>query len=751
MIAKRELPVCRNKKESADIFDNEVIYNSSKKTLEHENGDNDDLQGVLRSNIGKGDAQVGIEIFGNADRNRKSKKRSVAGGGTFQSMGLHPSLLRSLTLQGYKIPTPIQRRSIPILLSNPPHDLVGMARTGSGKTLAYLVPLIQKLGGNHSSTFGARALILIPNRELAIQILKVGKELTRGWLFKGGHVGDKKDERTISSNIRWGLIIGGESMDEQFEMISNNPDVIIATPGRLLHLMIEMNLDMKSIQYLVFDEADRLFEMGFETIISEIIYRLPSSRQTVLFSATLPKSLIDFTHAGLHEPKLVRLDTDSKISSDLRMAFFSVKQTEKEACLLYLLREFIKVPFRCKDDWTGSYNRFDHGRCTRETATHQTLIFVATKHHVEFVFNLLSAAGYSVSYIYGSLEQTVRTFQLESFRRGVTDILVVTDVAARGIDIPALENVVNYDFPQGARVFVHRVGRTARAGRRGWAWSLVSTFELPYLLDLQLSLCRPLTSVVSADDDRAFIESIVLGRFERNKIDDDLEYIRTLENANHTLSALRDVMKRGHILYERTKGKASSRSYQRAKEMMSDPKWSIPNLSPCTHMALLKGSEETKQTSEEARTRIIHYVNSFTPAETVFEIARKNVANVSMMKQRRRAHEKSAQSSSGSAISTKEKSTFSKRLDDEMSGAVDVESLFDPQINRYRDPENYLSHVQQGEMAHKGYSLSDNATFAQQVERVAFELTGDDAALRKQKRPLRWDKKSSRLISNDKP
>lgn len=146
--------------------------------------------------------------------------------------GLHPSLLRSLTLQGYRIPTPIQRLAIPALLETPPRDLVGMARTGSGKSLAYMVPLVQKLGGIHQTAFGARALILLPTRELAVQILKVGKELARGWHRSGDHAGDKGDaESSKTQALRWGLVVGGEGLDEQFEMITNNPDMCVFSPS----------------------------------------------------------------------------------------------------------------------------------------------------------------------------------------------------------------------------------------------------------------------------------------------------------------------------------------------------------------------------------------------------------------------------------------------------------------------------------------------------------------------------------------
>ena len=403
-----------------------------------------------------------------------------------------------------------------------------------------------------------------------------------------------------------------------------------------------MNLDLKSVQQVVFDEADRLFEMGFEVALNEILQRLPSSRQTILFSATLPKSLVEFAKAGLQDPKLVRLDAETKISSDLKMAFFSVKQAEKDACLLGLLRDVIKVPFGSahvdtdeKKKTKSSHEQF--------TSPHQTLIFAATKHHVEYLLNLLTSAGYAVSHIYGSLDQTARSLQMDQFRRGTTSILVVTDVAARGIDIPILEHVVNYDFPHGARVFVHRVGRTARAGRQGWAWSFITYSELPFFLDLQLFLGRPLLNDVTERGDQAYTESLIFGTFQRDTIDEDVEYIRSLDAANHALPTLRDVMKRGHAMYERSKGKASPASYRRAKEMMKDPKWLLAGSDSGIHPVLLKGADaDEKRKKEEARKGLLRSVNAFRPGETVFEVGSKaNSENATLMKERRKALYKS--------------------------------------------------------------------------------------------------------------
>lgn len=424
---------------------------------------------------------------------------------------------------------------------------------------------------------------------------------------------------------------------------------IVATPGRLLHLVVEMNLDLRSAHYVVFDEADRLFEMGFAAALHEILLRLPSSRQTVLLSATLPETLVEFARAGLQEPKFVRLDSESKISPDLRMAFFSVKETEKPGCLLGLLRDVIKVPFSEKSVKKKT------PPSSKALASHQTIVFTATKHHVEYLHNLLGTAGYAVSFIYGSLDQAARRFQMDAFKQGSTDILVVTDVAARGIDIPVLENVVNYDFPASPKVFIHRVGRTARSGRAGWAWSLVSFSELPFLLDLQLFLGRELkTSIEPGSEEGAFTDALILGTFDRENLEQDLEHISVLDLENNSLPSLRDAMFRGHKLYERTRARASPISYERAKEMMRTATWGLAGGAGdgiVRHPVLaIRGTHgptaPTKVPArlEKARLDIMQAVTTFRPHETVFEFgSRGKTAGALLMQQRRRAMEKANQ------------------------------------------------------------------------------------------------------------
>ncbi|KAJ2042519.1 ATP-dependent RNA helicase dbp10, partial [Coemansia sp. S155-1] len=251
-------------------------------------------------------------------QNRKSKKS-----GGFQSMGLHPPLFRAVMNKGFKVPTPIQRKAIPVIMQG--RDVVGMARTGSGKTAAFLIPMINRLKG-HSAKVGSRAIVLSPSRELALQTHQVTKELVK------------------YTDLRAVPIVGGDSMDDQFGIMASNPDIIIATPGRLLHLVVEMSLDLSTIEYIVFDEADRLFELGFSVQLHEILGRLAANRQTLLFSATLPSTLVDFAKAGLQDPELIRLDVESKISQDLEMAFFNVKNDEKDGALIYLLRDIVGAP-----------------------------------------------------------------------------------------------------------------------------------------------------------------------------------------------------------------------------------------------------------------------------------------------------------------------------------------------------------------------------------------------------------------------
>ncbi|KAL4872871.1 ATP-dependent RNA helicase dbp10 [Aspergillus spectabilis] len=541
-----------------------------------------------------------------ASANRKAanlKGRTVKKGGGFQAMGLNGTLLKAITRKGFSVPTPIQRKTIPVIMED--QDVVGMARTGSGKTAAFVIPMIEKLR-SHSTMFGARGLIMSPSRELALQTLKVVKELGKG------------------TDLKSVLLVGGDSLEEQFNMMAGNPDIVIATPGRFLHLKVEMNLDLSSIRYVVFDEADRLFEMGFAAQLTEILHGLPHTRQTLLFSATLPKSLVEFARAGLQDPTLVRLDTESKISPDLQNAFFSIKSAEKEGALLYILHEVIKMPtgpteaskrFKLGGDDESRNNKRKRAGMDRfinfkESPTkHSTIVFAATKHHVDYLYSLLGEAGFAVSYAYGALDQTARKIQVQNFRTGISNILVVTDVAARGIDIPILANVINYDFPSQPKIFVHRVGRTARAGKKGWSYSLVRDADAPYLLDLQLFLGRRL--VLGREFDQVnFAEDIVVGSLPRDGLSGSCEWVTKVLDDDTDIYGQRSVSTKGEKLYLRTRNAASLESAKRAKQVVSSDNWA----------AIHPLFQDDASHMEAEREKMLARIGGYRPQETIFEV-----------------------------------------------------------------------------------------------------------------------------------
>lgn len=557
------------------------------------------------NNYGDSDDDVFIAAT-QAAANRKSsnlKGRTVKKGGGFQAMGLSANILKAIARKGFSVPTPIQRKTIPVILDD--QDVVGMARTGSGKTAAFVIPMIEKLK-NHSSKVGLRGLVLSPSRELALQTLKVVKELGRG------------------TDLKSVLLVGGDSLEEQFGVMAGNPDIVIATPGRFLHLKVEMGLDLSSVRYVVFDEADRLFEMGFAAQLTEILHGLPRTRQTLLFSATLPKSLVEFARAGLQDPTLVRLDAESKISPDLQNAFFAVKSAEKEGALLHILHEVIKMPTGPtktkswpKEEDTDGKRDFkkrkrgtDKAVNTSESPTkHSTIVFAATKHHVDYLAGLLRESGFAVSYAYGSLDQTARKIQVQNFRSGITNILVVTDVAARGIDIPILANVINYDFPSQPKIFVHRVGRTARAGQKGWSYSLVRDSDVPYLLDLQLFLGRRL--ILGRESAQVnYAEDVVVGSFPRDTLSGHSEWVSKILDEQVDLQAQRGVAARGEKLYMRTRNPASLESVKRAKEVVTSDNW----------MALHALFNDEASEIETEREKMLARLGGYRPQETIFEL-----------------------------------------------------------------------------------------------------------------------------------
>ncbi|PYI11805.1 DEAD-domain-containing protein [Aspergillus sclerotiicarbonarius CBS 121057] len=716
-----------------------------------------------------------------ASANRKAsnlKGRTVKKGGGFQVMGLNANLLKAITRKGFSVPTPIQRKTIPVIMED--QDLVGMARTGSGKTAAFVIPMIEKLK-SHSSTVGSRALVLSPSRELALQTLKVVKELGKG------------------TDLKSVLLVGGDSLEEQFSMMAGNPDIVIATPGRFLHLKVEMNLDLSSIRYVVFDEADRLFEMGFAAQLTEILHGLPSTRQTLLFSATLPKSLVEFARAGLQEPTLIRLDTESKISPDLQNAFFSVKSADKEGALMHILHEVIKMPTgptevsqRMKEEEAKGKGRFSKKRKRdekinwKESPTqHSTIIFAATKHHVDYLYSLLCEAGFATSYAYGALDQTARKFQVQNFRAGISNILVVTDVAARGIDIPILANVINYDFPSQAKIFVHRVGRTARAGRTGWSYSLVRDADAPYLLDLQLFLGRRLVLGREHGENVNFAEDVVVGSLPRDGLSQGCEWVAKVLDDVTDISMQRSVATKGEKLYMRTRNAASLESAKRSKQVVGSDNWTA--LHPLFN-------DETSQMEAE-REKMLARIGGYRPQETIFEVNNRrsgkpeNEEALSTIKRvrttldtkKKRAQAEAQAELLGNAATEDadadgaEDGAFDEEDEDVGEGPADDMSLADEsdlevtfssynQSNdnkakkeasaaSFQNPEYFMSYTPNNtslaEDRAYGVHSGTNANFAQASRDAAMDLLGDEGSrgFGEPRTMMRWDKRHKKYVS----
>ncbi|KAK6220177.1 ATP-dependent RNA helicase DBP10 [Colletotrichum tabaci] len=723
-----------------------------------------DMDGIMNGNEGGQDDDDGDEAFialQQAASFRKAsnlKGKSVKKGGGFQAMGLNANLLRAITKKGFSVPTPIQRKTIPLILDR--KDVVGMARTGSGKTAAFVIPMIERLRA-HSAKVGTRALIMSPSRELALQTLKVVKEFSKG------------------TDLKCILLVGGDSMEDQFSMMSSNPDIVIATPGRFLHLKVEMGLDLSSIKYVVFDEADRLFEMGFAAQLTEILHALPLSRQSLLFSATLPASLVEFARAGLQDPTLVRLDAETKISPDLESAFFSVKGAEKEAALLHILNDLIKMPQGTPDgiplDVVPSKKRKREGEGRGKPTEHSTIIFAATKHHVDYLALLLTKAGYAVSYVYGSLDQEARRINTENFRNGRANILVVTDVAARGIDIPVLANVINYDFPPQPKVFVHRVGRTARAGQRGWAYSIVRELDTPYLLDLQLFLGRRL--VVGHDTENfSHAEDVVVGGLRRDKIEIQMEWMEKILKEEADIEAMRKVSTKAEKLYLKTRHSASSQSAKRARELVGTKAWH--SLHP------IFGADINN--AEQARNEMMAKISGFRPAETIFEIGRGGKGSSSeaaeVMKQLRKRITPH-RGSKKKADSDDEMGDFDDAANDSDGGAdegVNAEAMeaYDSENDQddddgfevtvtntgekkkkpdsWKDPEVFMTYEPRSTNAaeERGYGVTSGAqtsSFVEAARHLQMDLTNDDTTKGfgepSKAKGMRWDKKQNKYVA----
>src|SRR5579864_1193314 len=347
----------------------------------------------------------------------------------FDGLDLSPSVLKAVHESGYTSPTPIQARGIPLVLKR--RDLIGIAQTGTGKTASFTLPMIEMLARGRAKARMPRSLILEPTRELAAQVAESFEKYGR------------------YNKLSMALLIGGVSFDDQDKKLDRGVDVLIATPGRLLDHFERGKLMLTGVQILVIDEADRMLDMGFIPDVERIAKLTPFTRQTLFYSATMPPEIQRLTDQFLHNPVQVEVARPATAAATI-------------------LQEVVEVP---GNDWA---KREALRRLVRENPVKNAIVFCNRKRDVDVVARSLKKHGFSVAALHGDLDQPVRTKTLESFRNDEIQLLVASDVAARGLDIPAVSHIFNFDVPFHADDYVHRVGRTGRAGREGRALMLAT-------------------------------------------------------------------------------------------------------------------------------------------------------------------------------------------------------------------------------------------------------------------------------------
>jgi len=359
---------------------------------------------------------------------------------TFEELGLHRSLLKAVTEEGYNEPTPIQQKAIPIILKE--KDLVGCAQTGTGKTAAFAIPIIHYLHsviGSSKRTKQIRCLVVTPTRELAIQI------------------GESFDTYSKYTNLRQITVYGGVSQINQVNQLKKGADILIATPGRLLDLHKQNFINLDHLHHLVLDEADLMLDMGFINDVRKIIKLTPENRQTLLFSATMPMAIRELADSFLKKPEYVSVTPVSSTAEIIKQQVYFVEKESKRSLLYHLIRN--------------------------ENLSN-VLVFVRTKHGADNVVKSLKKNGVNAEAIHGDKSQTARQRVLESFKNKEVSVLVATDIAARGIDIESLPYVVNFDLPNIPETYVHRIGRTGRAGNNGISISFCGKDEEVYWKDI---------------------------------------------------------------------------------------------------------------------------------------------------------------------------------------------------------------------------------------------------------------------------
>jgi ATP-dependent RNA helicase RhlE len=358
----------------------------------------------------------------------------------FESLGIIEPILKALSEEGYSTPTPIQSQAIPVVLQG--NDLLGCAQTGTGKTAAFAIPILQLLSVNQTNDKKRkiRALIVTPTRELAIQI----DESFRNY---GRHL-----------RLTTSVIFGGVNANPQIQSLRNGVDILVATPGRLLDLMNQGFISLKEIELFVLDEADRMLDMGFIHDIRKLLAVLPHKRQSLFFSATMPAEIQKLSATILHQPQKVEVTPVSSTADTVKQFLYYVDKGNKNSLLIEVLKE---------------------------KSIKSVLVFTRTKHGADKVVKLLVKNNIGAEAIHGNKAQNARQRALTNFKSGATRVLVATDIAARGIDVDNLEYVINFEIPNIPETYVHRIGRSGRAGAKGVSYSFCDAEEKTYVRDIE--------------------------------------------------------------------------------------------------------------------------------------------------------------------------------------------------------------------------------------------------------------------------
>ena len=360
---------------------------------------------------------------------------------SFDSLGLSPEILRAVTESGYTTPTPIQAQGIPHVLQR--RDVIGIAQTGTGKTASFTLPMIELLARGRAKARMPRSLILEPTRELAAQVAESFEKYGK------------------YNKLSMALLIGGTSFDDQDRKLDRGVDVLIATPGRLMDHFSRGKLMLSQVNILVIDEADRMLDMGFIPDVEEICKKLPFTRQTLFYSATMPPEIQKLADKFLHNPVRVEVSRPATTATNIKQEIIDVPAND------WAKREALRRLIKEAGDITNA------------------IVFCNRKRDVDIVAKSLTKHGFNAAPLHGDLDQSLRTRTLDGFRAGTVQILVASDVAARGLDIPAVSHVFNYDVPFHADDYVHRIGRTGRAGRSGEAYMLATSRDFKQVADIE--------------------------------------------------------------------------------------------------------------------------------------------------------------------------------------------------------------------------------------------------------------------------